>query len=83
MRHFLRQFGPALEWPWTKLTDTPSWTDKLVGTIADQSDDQSGDRTIAELLAERDQNLVAILKALEAVGAGAGKTLAQLRATQR
>ncbi|MCH9838061.1 L-carnitine dehydrogenase [bacterium] len=83
MRHFLRQFGPALEWPWTKLTDTPSWTDKLVGTIADQSDDQSGDRTIAELLAERDQNLVAILKALEAVDAGAGKTLAQLRATQR
>jgi carnitine 3-dehydrogenase len=79
MRHFLGQFGPALEWPWTKLTDTPAWTDELVDTIAGQSDDQSGDRTIAELLAERDRNLVAILLALEGVDAGAGRTLAALR----
>ena len=79
MRHFLSQFGPALEWPWTKLMDTPEWTDELVETIASQSDDQSGDRTIPELLAERDRNLVAILLALESVGAGAGKTLAQQR----
>ncbi len=82
MRHFLGQFGPALEWPWTKLTDTPEWTDELVETIAGQSDDQSGDRTIPELLAERDRNLVAILLALEGVDAGAGRTLAALRATQ-
>jgi len=83
MRHFLGQFGPALKWPWTKLTDTPEWTDELVETIASQSDDQSGDRTITELLAERDRNLVAILTALESVDAGAGKTLAELRATER
>ena len=83
MRHFLGQFGPALEWPWTKLTDTPEWTDELVETIASQSDDQSGDRTITELLAERDRNLVAILTALESVDAGAGKTLAELRSTER
>lgn len=79
MRHFLTQFGPALDWPWTKLTDTPEWTDELVETIASQSDAQSGDRTIAELLAQRDRNLVAILLALEAVDAGAGRTLAELR----
>lgn len=79
MRHFLSQFGPALEWPWTKLMDTPEWTDELVDKIATQSDEQSGDRTIAELLAERDRNLVAILKALEDVDAGAGQTLAALR----
>lgn len=79
MRHFLSQFGPALEWPWTKLMDTPEWTDELVETIASQSDEQSGDRTIAELLAERDRNLVAILNALEGVDAGAGQTLAALR----
>jgi len=82
MRHFLSQFGPTLEWPWTKLTDTPDWTDALVDTIAGQSDDQSGDRTIPELLAERDRNLVAILLALEGVGAGAGRTLSDLRSTQ-
>jgi 3-hydroxyacyl-CoA dehydrogenase len=82
MRHFLAQFGPALEWPWTKLTDTPEWTDDLVETIASQSDAQSGDRTISELLSERDRNLVAILKALESVDAGAGRTLAELRSAQ-
>ena len=83
MRHFLCQFGPALEWPWTKLTDTPEWTDELVETIASQSDEQSGDRSIAELLAERDRNLVAILTALESVDAGAGTTLAELRRLDR
>jgi len=83
MRHFLSQFGPALEWPWTKLTDTPEWTDELVETIAGQSDDQSGDRSTAELLAERDRNLVAILNALESVDAGAGRTLGDLRRTAR
>lgn len=83
MRHFLGQFGPALEWPWSKLTDTPEWTDELVETIASQSDEQSGDRTIPELLRERDRNLVAILLALEGVGAGAGRTLAALRSATR
>jgi len=80
MRHFLEQFGPALEWPWTKLMDTPEWTAELVETIAGQSDAQSGDRSIDELLFDRDRNLVAILLALEGVDAGAGRTLAALRA---
>jgi carnitine 3-dehydrogenase len=83
MRHFLGQFGPALEWPWTKLTNTPEWTDELVETIASQSDEQSGHRTITELLAERDRNLVAILLALESVDTGAGRTLAEARVTKR
>jgi carnitine 3-dehydrogenase len=82
MRHFLSQFGPALEWPWTKLMDTPEWTDELVDTIAEQSDAQSGHRDIAALIAERNRNLVAILKALESVGAGAGNTLAELRSSK-
>jgi carnitine 3-dehydrogenase len=81
MRHFLSQFGPALEWPWTKLMDTPEWTDELVDKIASQSDAQSGHRDIPELIAERNRNLVAILMALEGVGAGAGNTLAALRAS--
>ncbi len=38
MRHFMAQFGPALQWPWTKLMDTPELTDELIDTIADQSD---------------------------------------------
>ena len=38
MAHFIEQFGPALEWPWTKLMDVPELTDDLIKTIADQSD---------------------------------------------
>ncbi len=30
MHHFLEQFGPALEWPWTKLTDVPELTPELI-----------------------------------------------------
>ena len=83
MRHFMAQFGPALKWPWTKLMDTPELTDDLIDTIADQSDAQAGDRSIRDLGQERDRNLVAILSALESVGAGAGQTLAQLRELQQ
>ena len=83
MRHFMAQFGPALKWPWTKLMDTPELTDDLIDTIADQSDAQAGDRSIRDLGQERDRNLVAILTALEGVGAGAGETLAQLRELQQ
>ncbi|MDP6190984.1 MAG: 3-hydroxyacyl-CoA dehydrogenase NAD-binding domain-containing protein, partial [Gammaproteobacteria bacterium] len=42
MAHFIAQFGPCLEWPWTKLMDVPELTDELVQTIAEQSDAQSG-----------------------------------------
>ena len=42
MAHFIRQFGPALAWPWTKLTDVPDLDEALVQKIASQSDAQSG-----------------------------------------
>ena len=76
MRHFLAQFGPALKWPWTRLTDVPELTDELVDTIAAQSDAQSGARSIRELERIRDDNLVAIMQALKATGWGAGAVLA-------
>ncbi len=75
MAHFIEQFGPALEWPWTKLMDVPELTDDLIKTIADQSDAQSGDRSIRELERDRDTNLVGILRALKATDAGAGAVL--------
>ena len=76
MRHFLRQFGPALEWPWTHLTEVPELTDELVETIAAQSDAQAGDRSPRELEQMRDRVLVRLLQALRAEDAGAGSTLA-------
>ena len=72
MRHFIAQFGPCLKWPWTKLMDVPELTDELVDAIADQSDAQSGHLSIRELERLRDENLVAILRALKARNAAAG-----------
>jgi carnitine 3-dehydrogenase len=75
MRHFMAQFGPALEWPWSKLTDVPEFTPELVDLIATQSDAQSGMFTLAELEETRDANLVAILNALRGRRWGAGALL--------
>jgi carnitine 3-dehydrogenase len=75
MRHFLRQFGPCLNWPWTRLTDVPELDEDLVELIAAQSDAQSGDHSIIELERIRDGNLIAILRALKARDWGAGRVL--------
>ncbi len=80
MRHFIAQFGEALSWPWTKLMDVPELTDELIDRIADQSDEQSGHHSIRELERIRDDNLAAILLALEGNGWGAGEILAKQRA---
>jgi carnitine 3-dehydrogenase len=76
MRHFLRQFGPALEWPWTHLTNVPELTDELVETIAAQSDAQADGLPPRELERLRDRVLVRLLQGLRAEEAGAGATLA-------
>jgi carnitine 3-dehydrogenase len=76
MRHFMAQFGPALEWPWSKLTDVPELTDALVEKIAEQSDAQADGQSIRELERVRDDALVAILQALRAEDASAGAVLA-------
>jgi carnitine 3-dehydrogenase len=75
MRHFMAQFGPALEWPWTKLTDVPELTDGLLDRLVSQSDEQAAGRSIRELERARDDALVAILQGLRGVETGAGETL--------
>jgi carnitine 3-dehydrogenase len=76
MRGFLEHFGPALEWPWTKLTDVPELTPGLIDRITSQSDAQADGRSLADLERERDDCLVAVLQALRSCGAGAGAVLA-------
>ncbi len=76
MKHFMAQFGPALKWPWTKLMDVPEFTDELVDLIAGQSDAQSGAYSIRELERIRDNNLVAMMRALKDQDWGAGALLA-------
>lgn len=87
MAHFIAQFGPCLQWPWTKLMDVPELTDELVDKIASQSDAQSGAHTIRELERIRDNNLVDMMLAQKVRDWGAGellnkhdKRLAQLQA---
>ncbi len=75
MAHFIAQFGPCLEWPWTKLMDVPELTDELVEKIASQSDAQSGQHSIRELERIRDNNLVDILCAQKNRNWGAGELL--------
>jgi carnitine 3-dehydrogenase len=75
MQHFLAQFGPALSWPWTKLTDVPELTDELVAKIAAQSDAQADGLSVRELERLRDDNLVAVLQALRSRDYGAGVVL--------
>ncbi len=75
MRHFLAQFGPCLKWNWTRLMDVPELDRALIDKIAAQSDAQSGHMSIGELERARDENLVAILRALKGRGRGAGAHL--------
>ena len=79
MKHFIQQFGPSLDWPWSKLTDTPDLSDQLVERIGSQSDAQSGHLTVRELERIRDNNLVDILLALEGNSWGAGEMVSDLR----
>ena len=77
MRHFLLQFGPCLLQPWSRLTDVPALTGDLVERIVEQSEAQSDGRAVHELEEIRDDNLVAIMRALKANGWGVGKTLVE------
>ncbi len=78
-RHFIDQFGPTLDLPWTKLMDTPDFTPELVDTLVEQSDAQSGMYDVRELERIRDRNVVGFLKVLEANNWGAGKAIAEHR----
>ena len=72
MRHFMAQFGPTLQWPWTKLMDVPELTDDLLDRLVAQSDEQADGRSIRQLEVLRDDCLVAVMQGLRSAGYGAG-----------
>jgi carnitine 3-dehydrogenase len=76
MRHFMEQFGPALQLPWTKLSDVPELTEALLDKLVAQSDAQAGGRSIRDLERLRDDCLVSILQGLRTHEFGAGAVLA-------
>ena len=80
MRHFLHQFGPSMEWPWTKLVG-PKLTDELIDTVAAQSDEQAGGIGLREYEALRDNCLVDVMHALERNDFAAGAVAKAYRET--
>lgn len=79
IRRYLEQWGPMLKWPWTKLTEVPELTADFLDTLAEQSDAQvkTDNLSGSEILAKRDEALVAVLQGLRDQGFGAGETLAR------
>lgn len=76
MRHFMKQFGPALQLPWSRLTDVPDLDDVLLDKIVAQSDAQAGNLSVADLKQIRDDCLVAVLLGLKGAGYAAGEVVA-------
>ncbi len=76
MRHFMAQFGPALELPWTKLTDVPELTEALLDKLVAQSDAQADGASPQALARLRDDCLVSVMQGLRTHGYGAGGALA-------
>ena len=79
IRHMLSQFGPALKLPWTRL-EAPELTEDLVEAMAAGCEDQAAGRSIAELERQRDDSLLAVMRALRASGIGAGRLIAEREA---
>ncbi len=77
MRHMLRQFGPCLKWPWTKL-EAPELTAALIDKMVAGTQAQAAGRSIRELERLRDDYLVAIQQVLKEYNIGAGATLRAL-----
>ena len=79
LERFIEHFAPALQLPWTKLTDVPEMTPEFTAALIAQVDGQSAGQSVADLCAARDRNLVDLLLALEANDWGAGCSVAALR----
>jgi carnitine 3-dehydrogenase len=77
MRHMLRQFGPCLKWPWTRL-EAPELSEQLIERMVEGTQAQAAGRSIRELERLRDDYLVAIQQVLRPFNIGAGATLRAL-----
>ncbi|WP_434599345.1 3-hydroxyacyl-CoA dehydrogenase NAD-binding domain-containing protein [Streptomyces sp. A5-4] len=62
MAHMLDHFGPSLKSPWTRL-EAPELDRSLYDAVVAGCDDAADGRTIADLVAERDQGVIDVLRA--------------------
>jgi len=65
MRHFMAQFGPALQLPWTKLA-APELTEALIDRVVEGTAEQQGSHSIKALERYRDDTLISVLEAVAA-----------------
>ena len=73
-RHFIEQFGPALEWPWSHLK-APKLNEKIINKFVKGVENQANGKSIHEMEKIRDECLVAIQRVLAKHDIGAGKAL--------
>lgn len=63
MAHMLDHFGPSLKAPWTRLVSA-ELTSELRDEMVDGCRREAGERSIDDLVAERDRGVIAVLRAL-------------------
>ena len=61
MRHMLKQFGPALKLPWTKLK-APKLSNKLIDRLVQGTKKQSKGKSVSKISNIRDEYLVELQK---------------------
>jgi carnitine 3-dehydrogenase len=69
MAHMLDHFGPSLKAPWTRL-EAPELTRELRDAVVDGCVKEAGERSIADLIAERDRAIIAIQRAVDGARRG-------------
>ncbi len=62
MAHMLDHFGPSLKSPWTRL-EAPELDKELYDAVVPGCDEAAGGRTITDLVAQRDQGVIDVLRA--------------------
>ncbi|MDA3627033.1 3-hydroxyacyl-CoA dehydrogenase NAD-binding domain-containing protein [Saccharopolyspora sp. WRP15-2] len=70
MAHMLDHFGPSLKSPWTRL-EAPELTTELRDAMVEGCEEAAGGRSIAELVADRDRAVIAVMRAVDEVRKGA------------
>ncbi|MEU3271042.1 3-hydroxyacyl-CoA dehydrogenase NAD-binding domain-containing protein [Saccharomonospora sp. NPDC006951] len=65
MAHMLDHFGPSLKAPWTRL-EAPELTRQLRDDMVEGCEKEAGERSIADLVAERDRAIIAVQRAVHA-----------------
>ncbi len=74
MRHFIAQFDPTLELPWTDLK-FPTWNEALEKRLVEGCEAQAAGRSVAEIEAKRNAVLVDMMKLFRKHKIGAGLVL--------